>query len=146
MAELNKVFIQNVLTIVVNDLLANDLISLEFDLTKHNIFGGFKVVEYDGINLATIFHVLPSMQIQLQVSGRKLQDCPYDKAEFHVTGYLQIRTTKYIMDLPPFPDPLNHPFLKINSNYTEINQWIDKYKKEEIEPNGFAKSGNYVLY
>lgn len=149
MAELNKVFIQNVLTIVINDLLENDLISLEFDLTKHKIFGGFKALQYDGINLWTVFHILPSMQIQLQVNGRKLQDLPYDKSEFFVSGYLQRRTTKYIMDMPYFDSsPDQNPFLKINTNKddVEMNKWIDKYKQISIEPNGYEKSGEYVLY
>lgn len=149
MAELNKVFIQNVSTIAINDLLENDLITLEYDLTKREKFGGLKAIQYDGINLWTVFHILPSMQIHLQVNGRKRQDLPYDKSEFYVTGYLQRRTTKYIMDMPYFDSsPNQNPFHKINTNKddVEMNSWIEKYKQINIEPNGYAKSGEYVLY
>ena len=114
----------NVITIALNYLLSKVLTTWEYN--PASIIGNcIKEVQFDGIKLFIMCLVTPSSQLSISVHGKDIDD-DFGNINFHMSGTVQRRTEKYIMDLP----------------YPEFKHSNCDIYDDEIKQNGSSKQTN----
>jgi hypothetical protein len=149
MLEKEKTFHKNVSALVINYLLQKGLLSLEFD--KYAFFKcGVEEIEHEGIMLFVIYTLHAYPQVDISIRGFNIGDSftNDENIKFTVLGHFLRSPKYYIMDIdyPECLDQKYNPYLKRFSNPNDeiMNAWINKYETENVEPNGYSKSGQYL--
>ena len=149
--ETNRNFLKNILTIAINKLLHEKLINLDTypkcasEAVREKCFE----MEYDGMCLMVSFsepfryNSLGILRINVLVC-LTVDDYFNDRRNcLSIPGLVERSTGKYIIDgydmfFKRF-EPCDKPEEQMKQN--KMEEWIIKYTNENIEPNGFLKSG-----
>ena len=139
----------NVLIIAINDLLSKNLISLEHD--PEIVCNGKNITEHEGIFLCTEYSDIGWGVILVKVKGKFNEDVNNEIPDvyFFMKGYLERQTGKYIMDSKC---KCYDYYIKTKSKKSinklkimKMNEWINKYNHENIQPNGYQKYGQFTF-
>ena len=146
----------NVLTIAINELLSRNLITLDYndhdddnDTVMHRID-----INIDGIMLLVNYHHIGFGEISITVWGVVPQDnsAEWDRppeCHFFMHGYLERKSGKYIMD-----SQCCYSEYRIKTRSVKgingaknhyLNEFIKKYRVENVIPNGYAKKGKFIF-